>query len=83
MMLLTPCMMHVYPSQWLNIRRVCPQTGLTLKRHRLTPNLSLRSLIEAWIEARDKEREKEIEDQAIAKARGRESESEVSQGDSE
>ena len=25
-------------------------TGVTLKRHRLTPNLSLRSLIGTWIE---------------------------------
>ena len=56
------------PSQWLNIRRVCPVTQVTLKRHRLTPNLSLRTLIEAWIEEKDKEREATLESQAKDKA---------------
>ncbi|KAJ9518802.1 hypothetical protein QJQ45_026087 [Haematococcus lacustris] len=34
--------------QWLHIHRVDPVTHVPLKRHRLTPNLNLRHLIDDW-----------------------------------
>jgi hypothetical protein len=34
--------------QWLHIHRVDPVTHVPLKRHRLTPNLNLRQMIEDW-----------------------------------
>lgn len=35
--------------QWLHIHRVDPVTHVPLKRHRLTPNLNLRQMIEDWV----------------------------------
>lgn len=42
--------------QWLHIHRVDPVTHVPLKRHRLTPNLNLRHMIEDWADARVSER---------------------------
>lgn len=44
--------------QWLHIHRVDPVTHVPLKRHRLTPNLNLRHMIEDWAVKRAAERVK-------------------------
>lgn len=38
--------------QWLQLHRVDPVTHCPLKRHRLTPNLNLRQLMENWVHSR-------------------------------
>lgn len=38
--------------QWLQIHRVDPVTHVPIKRHRLTPNLNLRCMIEKWVEVK-------------------------------
>jgi hypothetical protein len=47
-------------SQWLDTHHVCPKTQMTLHKRMLTPNLSLRSVIEAWVQEKEKEREREM-----------------------
>ena len=43
-------------SQWLDTHHVCPKTQMTLHKHMLTPNLSLRSAIEDWIQEKERRR---------------------------
>ncbi|MEW5311036.1 MAG: hypothetical protein WDW38_002782 [Sanguina aurantia] len=39
--------------KWLDHHRVDPVCHVSVKRHRLTPNLSLRSIIEVWVRERE------------------------------
>jgi hypothetical protein len=50
-------------QEWLSTRRSCPVTQAPLRRRHISPNLSLRQVMEAWLEAQGFSQQRQQEQQ--------------------